>query len=156
LALAKTEAALLNLTEQFRNRTVQKEYLAWVDGTPSPASGVVENQLGKLKVFQGQTLWGAVKQGSYAKTSWSVVKTKDNKSLVLCRPETGRTHQIRIHLADLGHPILGDSTYGKRFRSPYRPSRILLHASKLSFTHPKTALPLAVEAPLPKAFQELM
>jgi 23S rRNA-/tRNA-specific pseudouridylate synthase len=77
-------------------------------------------------------------------------------TLLLLLPHTGRTHQLRIHTSDMGHPILGDTTYGKRYRSTYKAMRVLLHAEALAFTHPRTLATLECLAPLPADFKQCM
>lgn len=157
ILLATTKGMQEKIEEAFKERDVSKTYLAIVAGVPTAMQGKIHNRLGKVGAFSGQSLYGAVKQdGLEAVTHWKVLKKGKSASLIQCTPETGRTHQIRVHLAELGHPILGDLLYGKNVRCPYRPSRMLLHASKLSFRNPATGEILTVEAPLDDAFQEAM
>lgn len=157
LVLAKSAEVEAKLTESFASRHVKKEYLALVDGIPKNKEGVIENQLGKIGGFAGQTLYGQVMQGGKtAKTTWRASKTSKKGSLLHCFPETGRTHQIRVHLSEMGHPILGDYQYGKSFKSPLRPARHMLHAYRLSFLHPVTQELIKIQAPIPKDFQEYM
>ena len=156
LLFAREEAFAKEVEALFRKRAVKKTYLAIVDGRPAKSSGVVENFLARLHTCQGKSIWGAVskEKGLPAKTSWEV-KTKGKKaSLLICRPETGRTHQIRIHLSGIGHPILGDSQYGRAFACDYRPGRILLHALEIAFVHPKTGEMIVLNAPLPEDFAQ--
>lgn len=149
LMFAKNEEAFQAALELFRARQVNKEYIAIVDGVPAKPSGTIENYLGKVASYEGHTIWGVVSKGALAKTRWQRGKTLKDRSEIFCYPETGRTHQIRIHMASLSHPILGDRTYGKTFRSSYIPPRILLHARRLQLTHPFTLKPLKIEAPEP-------
>lgn len=151
LMFGKSGSSLEALEALFRERAIEKTYLAVVDGAPQQ-NGVIENYLGKLKVYHGQTLWGEVarEQGSYAKTVWRCEKRGKTASVVVCKPETGRTHQIRVHMSGIGHPILGDHQYGRTFRSSYRPGRCLLHALSVSFVHPVTAKAVHIEAPVPE------
>lgn len=154
LILAKSSEVEEKMMEAFSSRQVKKEYLALVDGTPKGKEGVIENTLGKIGAFSGQTLYGKVAQGGkHAKTIWRRGK---RGSLLHCYPETGRTHQIRVHLSEMGHPILGDYQYGKAFKSPLRPPRHMLHAYRLTFSHPVTGILLKIQAPIPKDFQEAM
>lgn len=156
LLFARNEATARAIEAQFKKRLVKKTYLAFVNGLPIKAAGTVENFLGKLHVYQGQTVWGVVpkEKGLLAKTLWEVKKRGKGASLVICRPETGRTHQIRVHLSSLGHPILGDHQYGRSFTCDYRPNRILLHASEIVFEHPKTKHLITITTTLPDDFVE--
>ncbi len=156
LLLAKSKEMFEAMVELFKEKKVAKEYLALVDGSLSKAQGFIENQLGKVATYQGQTLWGEVAQGLYARTEWQIEKAGQNATLLRCFPITGRTHQLRVHLSSIGHPILGDGQYGRKFRTPFKPRRCMLHAEKLKFTHPATGEELAVKASLPKDFVEAM
>lgn len=152
LLLAKNKPAEKKMLEAFKQREVEKVYLALCDGNPKVKSGVIENYLGKIGGYQGQTLYGSVPPhlGKRAKTFWSVEKSYKNAALIRCYPETGRTHQIRVHMSEMGHPILGDDQYGKDFRCPLRPPRMMLHAYELRMGE------LKVRAPIPKDFQEVI
>lgn len=156
LLLAKQEKAAQAVLLQFKRHVVEKTYLALVDGMLAHKSGVIENSLGKKKSYQGQVIWGEVdaSEGVTAYTEWRCIQSSKTASLVACFPKTGRTHQLRVHLAGLGHPILGDFQYGNRFRCAYRPERHLLHASEVAFTHPTTRERMCVAAPLPPDFIE--
>ena len=158
LVLAKTREAEKSLLAFFKEREVGKYYLALVDGIPKIRSGTIENYLGKVGGFQGQTNYGSVKPllGKFAKTAWSIKSTYKQASLIVCYPETGRTHQIRVHLSELGHPILGDFQYGKKFVCKIKPSRMLLHAYSIEFKHPVEDKILKIKAPIPKDFQEMV
>lgn len=156
LLFARNLKAARVIEEQFKQRLVEKKYFALVDGRIKKQCGNIENTLGKISVFEGQTLWGEVspEKGLPAQTEWEVVKRGSDATLVMCKPRTGRTHQLRVHMSSLGHPILGDSQYGKRFKCAYKPSRFLLHAAELAFQHPVTGKPLVVSAPLPQDFND--
>lgn len=125
----------------FAQRHVEKVYLALVEGIFAKKEGKVENYLGKVGACQGQTLYGSVsqEQGKKAITLWRVVAQAKQSSLLACQPWTGRTHQIRVHLSGLGHPIIGDAQYA-RGKSKYIGigRRHFLHAWRLSFIHPRT------------------
>lgn len=148
---AQVAQAMLDL---FKQRKVTKTYLALVDGVPKQSNGIIENFLGKLNIYEGQTLWGAVsrEKGQVARTTWKLKKAGRDASLILCLPETGRTHQIRVHLSGLGHPILGDNQYGRSFRCQHHAARVMLHAVAISFNHPITGQLLTIKAPIPKDF----
>lgn len=155
LVCAKQSAAAASLEEQFKQRLVQKCYRAIVDGQLLEPEGVIENFLGKKSAYAGQTLWQVMPKGLYAYTEWCLLKSGDLASLVQCFPKTGRTHQLRVHLAHLGHPIVGDVQYGTRLQSAVHSSRYFLHAERLSFHHPFTHRQLCLEAPLPEDFQHM-
>lgn len=158
ILFAKSEKIRKYFIELFKQQAVKKEYLAIVDGTPQENSGVIENFLGKLHSYDGQSIWGSVRpgQGKEAQTKWKCKKRGKKASLIQCFPLSGRTHQIRAHLKGLGHPILGDYQYARIFRCPFHPSRCMLHAHKLSFSHPKTGKLLTFAAPIPADFEEVM
>lgn len=158
LLLAKSPHALARLETLFQKRVVNKCYLAIADGIPSQSKGLIDNYLGCKHRYQGQGIWGEVssKQGVRAITEWSCESRGKQSALLSCRPKTGRTHQLRVHLSSMKHPILGDFQYGRVFSCPYRPSRHLLHASSLSFPHPITEDLIQVTAPLPYDFQEAL
>lgn len=146
--------AIFNL---FKLRQIKKTYLAIVDGIPESSHGTIENFLGKLAVYQGQTLYGEISQGKgglRARTIWRRKKSGQECSLIICHPETGRTHQLRVHLSGLGHPILGDYQYGRSFTCPYRPQRILLHAYEINFKNPITNKLIQIISKPPSDFEE--
>lgn len=155
LAFTKTMRAKEALFHLFKERKVFKSYFALVDGLPASSQGHIENHLGKIAGYQGQSLWGAVpkEKGAIAITEWKLVKKGKTATLLNCFPLTGRTHQIRVHLASIGHAILGDKQYGKVMRSPHRPRRCLLHAATLAFVHPFKGEILRVESPMPDEFR---
>lgn len=154
LLLAKTKTALEAMTILFRKRLVKKTYLAIVDGIPDKKSGSIDNTMGAIHRYQGQTLWGIVpkESGLQAVTMWKCEKSGKKASLIRAFPKTGRTHQIRVHLNSIGHPILGDTQYGKHFKCPYQPGRCLLHALEVSFPHPITQQILTIKSQLPSDF----
>jgi len=153
LLLAKSPTIFESLVRQFQQLQVRKRYFAIVDGI-TDAKGKIENYLGKKRAYAGQTIWGAVSSlhGLYACTEWERLRKGRMASLVTCYPKTGRTHQIRVHMAEMGHPVLGDFQYGKRFYCPYRPSRTLLHSEQICFLHPLTGVSVCFKAPLPSDF----
>lgn len=140
IVLAKNIKPYDALIDQFKRMEIHKRYMTIVDGAVLLSEGVIKNFLGKKKAYAGQTIWGSVdsSQGLTAITEWKCLKRGDSSSLITCFPRTGRTHQIRVHMAEMGHPILGDFQYGKRFRCTYRPDRILLHAQEIRFVNPST------------------
>ncbi|MBS0620390.1 MAG: RluA family pseudouridine synthase [Verrucomicrobia bacterium] len=156
LILSKTEAARQKMIALFKKGGVHKIYFALVDGVPEQEKGKIDNFLGKIHSYEGQTLYGAVPKGERALTYWSVVRRGHDAALVCCEPKTGRTHQLRVHLSGMGHPILGDTQYGKQFRCRLHVKRNLLHAYRIDFIHPTTGHKIEVIAPLPPDFQEAM
>lgn len=156
LLVAKTEKAKEAAIALFSQRKIQKIYLALVDGKMEEKEGIIDNCLGKKGQYQGQTLYGEVKDGGLrAITHFRCLQRSKEASLLLCDLKTGRTHQIRVHFAEKGHPLLGDSQYAQRsFRCSYRAKRHLLHSSKLSFIHPFTHKKIEMEAPAPSDFEE--
>lgn len=158
--LARNKQAAQLCEALFRKRQIEKEYIALVDGWPKKEKGTIENFLAPLHSYQGQVVWGAAKvgdKGVAAHTEWKVIERYGSSSemgcsKVRCRPLTGRTHQIRVHLSSIGHPILGDWHYAKSFRCKRQVSRCLLHAFSLAFTHPITGEKLMIEAALPADF----
>ena len=157
IALAKTDKAYHALVEQFAERTAQKEYLALVDKAPRLLSGVINANIDRHRTVRVRM---AVREdGREAVTDWRVEeKYGEQAALVRTFPHTGRTHQIRVHLSHLGHPILGDRTYGK-FDVPaftgWPMPRVMLHAHRLTLTHPQTGKPVTIVAEPPKDFLDL-
>lgn len=151
LIFAHSPQVFDKLVALFRTRQVIKIYLAIVDGIPSHQSGTIANYLAKVHSYHGQSLWGAVpqSQGQEAITKWHIVSTCNKAALLQCQPVTGRTHQLRVHLSGIGHPILGDRQYGKKFQTSYLPERCLLHAKAITLPHPISGQSMHVEAPIP-------
>jgi RluA family pseudouridine synthase len=156
LAFTKTARAKVALYKLFKERKVSKRYYAIVAGISGKMSGRIDNFLGKIADYEGQNLWGAVEQdkGMRAVTDWKCLSRGTNSTFMVCSPLTGRTHQIRVHLASIGHPILGDMLYNKLKNAPYLPSRCLLHAAEIGFTNPFTAKELVTISALPADFGE--
>ena len=152
---AKAEVLFLKL---FKERQIKKKYLAIVDQNPSQKEGLIANYLGKLKSYQGQAIWGSVpvEKGLRAVTRWVRKAVGKRESLLECYPLTGRTHQLRVHLSEMGHPILGDFQYGKNFKSVYRPERQMLHAFEIEFQHPIKNTFIKITSPLPQDFLEAL
>ncbi|MBA3239573.1 MAG: RluA family pseudouridine synthase [Parachlamydiaceae bacterium] len=156
LAFTKTACAKEALYKLFKERKVSKRYNAIVAGIPGKMYGRIDNFLGKIADYEGQNLWGAVEpeKGMRAVTDWKCINRGKNSTFIACSPLTGRTHQIRVHLASIGHPILGDMLYNKLKNPPYLPSRCLLHAAEMGFEHPFTGNQLVTISALPADFGE--
>ena len=148
MVVAKSEAAMAGLKRQFKARETEKEYLALVWGEPPP-SGRIETLMGRHPVHR-KKMAVLTQDGRKAISNYETLERFDEVSLVRVRIETGRTHQIRVHLAHAGHPIAGDAVYGRarRHTLPARPERQMLHAARLVFNHPETGKRLSFEAPL--------
>jgi 23S rRNA pseudouridine1911/1915/1917 synthase len=144
IIVAKNDAAHLSLARQLKERKVEKTYLALVDGRVEPAHGLIDAPIGRHPVHRKKM--AVVERGRDARTSYRVLREVDGRSLLEVRPETGRTHQIRVHLAHAGHPIASDSLYG---RPHPLLSRQFLHAHRLAFRHPRTGERIELSAALP-------
>jgi 23S rRNA pseudouridine1911/1915/1917 synthase len=150
LVVAKNDEAHRGLSEQFEQRTVEKIYLALVVGRMRKNAGTVDEKIGRHPVDR-QRMSIASRRGREAKTEYRVLSSSDETSLVECKLHSGRTHQVRVHLQHLGHPVLGDKIYGKKHAKDF--ARQMLHAWKLGFQHPRTGEWKNFEAPLPTDFE---
>lgn len=148
LVIAKNDEIHHRLSRQFANRQVEKIYLAVCSGIFRQKIGDIREPIGR-NPFQRKKM-AVTAKGRAAHTGFEVIKEVNDNSVVLCRLFTGRTHQIRVHLLHLKHPILGDSLYGKRVSS----GRLMLHAWRLGFEHPMTQNWMAFRAEVPQEFLE--
>ena len=158
LLLAKTLEAKEKAEDLFRERVVEKAYIARVKGSiktsQKASSGKIISHLVQVAAFDGQRLYGSMEKqkkrssakSKYAETHWEVLEEKEGNALICCHLKTGRTHQIRVHLSELGHPILGDSLYGREAGSA---QRLFLHARSIKFIHPFKGCEVSAVAPLP-------
>jgi 23S rRNA pseudouridine1911/1915/1917 synthase len=153
LVVAKNDATHRDLSKQFAARTMQKIYLALVAGIPRKSTGVIDAAIARHPVHR-QRMSIARRQGRAAKTEYRVLRTGADMSLLECTLHSGRTHQIRVHLHHLGHPVLGDKLYGGKRAGAF--PRQMLHAWKLAFRHPRTGEVMTFEAPVPPDFAEAM
>jgi 23S rRNA pseudouridine1911/1915/1917 synthase len=154
LVVARTAGVHRDLVRAFKERRIHKTYLALVHGIPDDRQGVVEAPIGRHPIHRKKMAIRPL-DGRPALSRWQVSRIFDRFSLLEVVIETGRTHQIRVHLASIGHPVAGDRLYGaNRPNEPF--PRQMLHAWKLRFTHPVTGRPLAFEAPLPEDFAALL
>lgn len=153
MIIAKDATTQLRLTEQFRQRAVQKEYLAFVVGQPSPAQGRIDQPIARHPVDRKRM---AVRAGGReAVTEYKVIESGPRFSLVKAFPRTGRTHQIRVHLAAVGHPILGDRVYARGSEVSRLCARQALHAAAIAFRHPGSGEMVRYESPLPADLEQL-
>ena len=174
LVAAKTERAMASLAKQFANHTIERAYNAVVWGTPRDSTGLIESQIGRSP-FDRKRMSVLRAGGKRAATRYKVIEKygpaeRVFASLIECRLETGRTHQIRVHLTHLGHPLIGDPQYGRNRTPPRGKSdaearaftlaadfpRQALHAFVLGFQHPSLHKTLRFEAPWPADFAELV
>lgn len=153
ILFAKTDKAYLKLIKMFEERKVHKEYLAYVAGVPHLQSGSIKTSIGRDP--RVRVRMAVVPTGRPAHTDWVLEKKFSSCALLRCYLLTGRTHQIRVHLSSINHPILGDSAYGYRFNKshPIEPERVMLHAERISFEHPITGEEMLISAPLPEDFK---
>ena len=164
LVVAKTEAALENLSDQFRDRTVFKSYVALVHGRMATTSGKIDQPLARDR--SNRTRMAVVRGGRQALTLYRVRRGFDRFTVLDVELKTGRTHQIRVHLAWLKHPVVGDETYGggrdNTIQDPQLRARVrslkrhFLHAEKLGFTHPVKQEFMKFETPLPAELSDLL
>lgn len=149
IIVAKTESAKDGLSKQFQQRLVEKKYLTIVDGIIKESEGTIETPLGRSKENRKKIIVGPVSE-KMSKTFFRVLKRYKNATYLEVKPHTGRTHQIRVHLAYIGHPVTGDTEYGKSSKITLRQ---LLHASSIKFLHPVKKKRIEFSAPLPDDFK---
>lgn len=149
IAVAKTATALASLQQQFQERTIRKTYLTLVFGRMPEAGGTIATAISRHPTDRKKMAAGET--GREAETVWEVVRHFEGYDLVRCFPKTGRTHQIRVHLASIGHPVLGDALYAgrRRLQTPL-PERQALHAHRLELAHPKSKKILTFVSDWPK------
>jgi 23S rRNA pseudouridine1911/1915/1917 synthase len=148
LVLARTDEARVAMEALFRAHAVHREYLALASAAPSPPAGTIESN---LQEGPGGIVRVVVKGGQRAITHYRTLERRGRCALVACRLETGRRNQIRVHLAALGCPLVGDRKYGYRVREGERFRRVMLHSWQLRFVHPLTGREVAIEVPPPEA-----
>lgn len=153
LVIAKTEAAYEGLAGQLRDHAMEREYLALIEGILKSPAGTIDAPLGRDPSHRLRM--AIVSGGRRAVTHYERVRTYEKHSLVRCRLETGRTHQIRVHLKSLGHPIAGDPVYGFKRPTVNYPGQ-MLHARKLGFHHPKTGRLLRFYSLVPPAYRKVL
>lgn len=152
LIFSKNSDAKKKMMQAFSKREVDKEYLALVEGNFPLQKGTIEGNFGKKGYFQGNSLWGSTDKGVYARTDFLLITKSKRHSLLLVKPKTGKTHQIRAHLAEKGHPILGDYHYGGKEKRTLFIPHMMLHAKKVAFFHPTTDQKIIVHAKVPSHF----
>ncbi len=157
MVVAKNETAIRVVANQFRSRDVRKEYQAIVWGCPEPPLGRIETRIGRSSGNR-KKMSATAPRGRPAVTHYHVVEEYGIAALLSVRIETGRTHQIRVHMAHIGHPVVGDAMYGRGRRAelPAPVARQMLHAASLSFIHPRSGHRLEFVAPMPDDMRALI
>ena len=161
MVAAKTDRAHTGLAAQFAKHSIDRRYKAIVIGQPRPPAGRIEGNLGRSPANRKKMAIVGPGQGKHAVTHYTTLQPLRDAALVECRLETGRTHQVRVHMASIGHPLLGDPVYAERRRN-FRNlltelafNRQALHAARLGFIHPVTSEALSFESNMPADMQEL-
>ncbi len=155
LVVCKNDTAHQSLAEQLKEHSITREYQAIVHGHIKASEGTVEGSIGRHPVDRKKMAMN-VRNGKPAVTHYQVIDELNHQyTYISCRLETGRTHQIRVHMASLGHPILGDNLYGPS-KCPFKLQGQTLHAKILGFVHPTTGEYMEFEAPLPDYFEKLL
>ena len=164
LVVAKSDAAHEGLAAQFADHSIHRRYIAVTGGTPSPAEGTIEGRIGRSDANRKKmaVLDKKSSRGKHAVTHYTLIDRLAHSALIECRLETGRTHQVRVHCASIGHALLGDPLYGNTPK-PLKPllnrlnfTRQALHAAELGFRHPISGDFVSFEAAIPADMQELI
>ena len=161
LVVAKTDVAHEGLAKQFAAHSIERRYLAIVAGVPRTGGGTIDAPLARSSTNRKKISIVEGSRGKRAVTHWKRLEILRDAALVECRLETGRTHQVRVHMASIGHPLLGDPVYGsagkthRKLLNDLAFHRQALHAAELGFTHPVTKLRLSFSSALPADLQEL-
>jgi len=160
LIVAKNDWTHARLSKSFQDRSVEKKYLALVHGRLRQASGEISLNIGRHSTLRTRMSVQRGK-GRVALSSYHRLREIGDFSLLEVKIKTGRTHQIRVHLAAIGHPVVGDDVYGERgyvqfVRKYGKPGRYFLHAAELTFTHPRTGALMTIQSPLPPDLSSLL
>ncbi len=156
IVIAKSQEALVKLQLQIQQRIASRNYLAIVHGVPKEQSGTIVASIGRHPVDRKKYAVVEDEKGRSACTHWNLVERLGDYSLLKFKLETGRTHQIRVHCAYIGNPIIGDITYSRCRKLPIKLSGQTLHAIELGLNHPITKERMLFTAPLPESFERLL
>ncbi|PZV08141.1 MAG: RluA family pseudouridine synthase [Leptolyngbya sp.] len=156
IVVAKTDLAHSDLQAQMKAKTARREYLGLVYGAPKTSSGTIDAPLGRHPADRKKNAVVSLEKGRTAVTHWQIEERLGNFSLLRFRLETGRTHQIRVHSTHMGHPIVGDPTYGSGRDVGVKLPGQALHAERLELRHPATGETVVAIAPLPEQFLKLL
>ena len=151
--IAKNDNSHINLSKQIQNREVEKTYIALVRGKIKENEATINMPIGRST--KDRKKMAVIKTGKEAITRFKVLKRYNEFTLLEVKIETGRTHQIRVHLSEIGYPIVGDEVYSNG-KNPFNVKGQMLHAAKLTFKHPGTGEKITVEAPLPQYFKDVL
>ncbi len=151
--IAKNDKAHINISEQIKNREVKKTYLALVRGNIKENNATIDMPIARST--KDRKKMAVDKKGKEAVTDFKVLKRFDGFTYIEVNIKTGRTHQIRVHMAEIGHPIVGDEVYSNG-KNPFGVHGQMLHAYKIEFVHPTTKEKVEFEAPLPKYFKDIL
>lgn len=154
LVICKNDQAHRSLAEQLKVHSINRRYYAIVSGNLKEDDGTVDSPISRHPTDRKKMCAGA-KGGRNAVTHWHVLERFGRYTMIECKLETGRTHQIRVHMASIGHPILGDTVYGPE-KQPFHLEGQTLHAGILGFIHPRTGEYVEFSAPLPEYFEDLL
>ena len=153
IIVAKNDTAHLNLSKQIQDRKVKKTYIALVRGVIKENEATINMPIGRSS--KDRKKMAVTKDGKEAITHFKVLKRYNGFTLLEVKIETGRTHQIRVHLSEIGYPIVGDEVYSNG-KNPFGVKGQMLHAEKLELKHPRTGKDLTFEAPVPKYFEDII
>uniref|UniRef100_A0A7V4N3T9 Pseudouridine synthase n=1 Tax=Thermodesulfobacterium geofontis TaxID=1295609 RepID=A0A7V4N3T9_9BACT len=152
MLIAKNDFAHKKLVEAFKERLIEKTYIVLIYGRLTQKKGKIETFIGRHPVARKKM--AVLKEGKLAITFYEVLEVFNKASLVLAKPVTGRTHQIRVHFSYIGHPVLGDSIYGGLKHDLPKPPRLMLHAYEIFFKHPRTNEAMKFRTSIPEEFQK--
>ena len=151
ILIAKNDRAHAAMSEQFKSRSMEKHYRAVAFGHFPEDHGLIDAPIARHPVDRKRM--AVVQGGKPSQTEWRVIESLRGATYLDVHLLTGRTHQIRVHMQSIGHPLLGDAIYAPNLRMPVRIPRLMLHAYSLQFTHPTTGERMELTAPLPEAFE---
>lgn len=151
IIVCKNDKSHKEIAKQIEERTLKRSYYAIVHGKVEFNQGTVNKPIGRDKIHRHKM--AVIKNGRNAITHFKVLKTAEKYSLFECNLETGRTHQIRVHMASIGHPVVGDKTYGKKTD---KENKMMLHAYKLIFKHPTSKKQIKLETSIPERFKQFL
>ncbi|TRD10809.1 RluA family pseudouridine synthase [Erythrobacter insulae] len=164
LVVAKSDAAHEGLAAQFADHSIHRRYLAVCSGHPKPVEGTIDERIGRSEANRKKmaVLDKKSSRGKHAVTHYKVLQAMEESAVIECRLETGRTHQVRVHCASIGHALIGDQTYGKTPKrlktliSKIGFARQALHAAELGFLHPISRQTVSLSVPVPADMAELI